>query len=102
MTPHEFITKWRASALKERSASQEHFIDLCRLLDEPTPAEADPAGERVLLRAGRPQGYRRGRLGGRLESGITSPGSTRASAPTWTPRSGSSASMRWRWRTRRC
>ena len=31
--------------LKERSASQEHFIDLCRLLDEPTPAEADPAGE---------------------------------------------------------
>ena len=40
MTPDEFITKWRASALKERSASQEHFIDLCRLLGEPTPAEA--------------------------------------------------------------
>ena len=34
-----------ASALKERSASQEHFIDLCRLLGEPTPAEADPSGE---------------------------------------------------------
>ena len=45
MTPHAFITKWRASALKERSASQEHFIDLCHLLDEPTPAEADPSGE---------------------------------------------------------
>ena len=45
MTPYEFITKWRASALKERSASQEHFIDLCRLLGEPTPAEADPTGE---------------------------------------------------------
>ena len=45
MTPHEFIAKWRASELKERSASQEHFIDLCRLLGEPTPAEADPAGE---------------------------------------------------------
>ena len=42
MTPHEFITKWRASALKERSASQEHFIDLYRLLGESTPAEADP------------------------------------------------------------
>lgn len=26
--------------LKERSAAQEHFIDLCHLLDEPTPAEA--------------------------------------------------------------
>ena len=38
MTPGEFIAKWRASELKERSASQEHFIDLCRLLGEPTPA----------------------------------------------------------------
>ncbi len=45
MTPGEFISKWRASKLKERSASQEHFIDLCRMLDEPTPADADPAGE---------------------------------------------------------
>ena len=39
MTPYQFIDKWRASELKERSlAAQEHFIDLCRLLDEPTPA----------------------------------------------------------------
>ena len=45
MTPGEFISKWRALELKERSASQEHFIDLCRLLEEPTPAEADPTGE---------------------------------------------------------
>ena len=45
MTPGVFISKWRASELKESSASQEHFIDLCRLLGEPTPAEADPAGE---------------------------------------------------------
>ena len=45
MTPYEFITKWRASALKERLASQEHFIDLCWLLGEPTLAEADPSGE---------------------------------------------------------
>ena len=45
MTPGEFIAKWRASELKERSASQEHFIDLCRLLGEPTPAEADPTGD---------------------------------------------------------
>ena len=52
MTPHDFITKWRASALKERSASQEHFIDLCRLLGEPTPAEADPAGERYCFERG--------------------------------------------------
>ena len=45
MTPGEFIAKWRASELKERSASQEHFIDLCRLLGEPTPAEAGPTGD---------------------------------------------------------
>ena len=44
ITPDRFIAKWRAAELKERSAAQEHFIDLCRLLDEPTPAEADPSG----------------------------------------------------------
>ena len=52
VTPNEFITKWRASELKERSASQEHFIDLCRLLDEPTPAEADPTGETYCFERG--------------------------------------------------
>ena len=52
MTPGEFIAKWRASELKERSAAQEHFIDLCRLLGEPTPAEADPAGETYCFERG--------------------------------------------------
>ena len=45
VTPGEFIAKWRASELKERSASQSHFNDLCRLLGEPTPTDADPTGE---------------------------------------------------------
>ena len=52
MTPGAFIAKWRASALKERSAAQEHFIDLCRLLGEPTPAEADPTGETYCFERG--------------------------------------------------
>ena len=52
MTPNEFIAKWRASELKERSAAQEHFIDLCRLLGEPTPAEADPTGEQYCFERG--------------------------------------------------
>ena len=52
MTPYEFIDKWRAAELKERSASQEHFIDLCRLLGEPTPAEADPTGETYCFERG--------------------------------------------------
>jgi hypothetical protein len=44
MTPHEFITKWQNSKLKERAAAQEHFIDLCRVLGEKTPAEVDASG----------------------------------------------------------
>jgi hypothetical protein len=44
MTPQEFIHKWRPSQLRERQASQEHFLDLCRLLGEPTPAEIDSEG----------------------------------------------------------
>jgi hypothetical protein len=44
MTPDAFIAKWQAADLEERAAAQEHFLDLCRLLDEPTPAEADPKG----------------------------------------------------------
>jgi hypothetical protein len=45
MTPAEFKQKWSGHALKERSAAQEHFCDLCRMLNHKTPAEADPAGE---------------------------------------------------------
>ncbi|TPM99521.1 DNA methyltransferase [Mesorhizobium sp. B2-1-3A] len=45
MTPQAFIAKWQNSQLKERAAAQEHFLDLCRMLDEPTPAEADPTGK---------------------------------------------------------
>ena len=52
MTPHAFIMKWRASTVKERSASQKHFIDLCRLLGEPPPVEADPSGEAYCFERG--------------------------------------------------
>jgi hypothetical protein len=44
VTPHEFIRKWKRSKLKERSAAQEHFIDLCRMVGQRTPAEVDPDG----------------------------------------------------------
>jgi type II restriction/modification system DNA methylase subunit YeeA len=40
----DFIDKWKAVELTERAAAQSHFIDLCHLLDEPTPIEADPTG----------------------------------------------------------
>jgi type II restriction/modification system DNA methylase subunit YeeA len=45
MTPREFLTKWRQSELKERSASQSHFNDLCSLLGVVDPVSADPKGE---------------------------------------------------------
>ena len=45
MTIPEFIAKWRKVELKERSAAQEHFLDLCHVFDHPTPAEADPSAK---------------------------------------------------------
>jgi hypothetical protein len=45
VTPQLLIAKWKRADLAERAASQEHFIDLCRMLGHPTPAEADPTGE---------------------------------------------------------
>jgi type II restriction/modification system DNA methylase subunit YeeA len=44
MTPEDFIAKWRGTTRTERSAAQEHFLDLCRLLDVPTPGEVDRHG----------------------------------------------------------
>jgi type II restriction/modification system DNA methylase subunit YeeA len=45
VTPHDFVTKWRGVELKERSASQSHFNDLCALLGVLNPVTADPQGE---------------------------------------------------------
>ncbi|KTB47809.1 Methyltransferase domain [Dehalogenimonas alkenigignens] len=44
MIPLEFVAKWGRTRLRERQSSQEHFLDLCRLLKVATPAEADPLG----------------------------------------------------------
>jgi hypothetical protein len=44
MTVAEFIKKWSRYTGKESAAYQEHFNDLCRLLETKTPAEADPSG----------------------------------------------------------
>jgi len=40
-----FIAKWQRSALTERSAAQQHFLDLCSVLGKSTPATADPEGD---------------------------------------------------------
>lgn len=44
VTPHQFIAKWTRADLSERSAYQQHFLDLCELLAQPKPAEVDPKG----------------------------------------------------------
>ncbi len=39
------MRKWRAVELKEKSAAQSHFIDLCKMLSELAPTDADPKGD---------------------------------------------------------
>jgi hypothetical protein len=62
MTPQEFVAKWRDNALSERSAAQQHFLDLCSLFGQPTPAAVDKLGEdftfeRGLTKTGGGQGF---------------------------------------------
>ncbi len=44
LTPAEFAHKWRGVATGERASAQSHFLDLCRMLGEPSPSDADPSG----------------------------------------------------------
>lgn len=44
MTPGEFATRWRGVETSERASAQSHFLDLCAMLGEPGPTEADPTG----------------------------------------------------------
>ena len=45
LTPADFAAKWQGVTTTEKAGSQSHFIDLCRMLGEPTPHEADPTGD---------------------------------------------------------
>jgi type II restriction/modification system DNA methylase subunit YeeA len=44
LTASDFVAKWRNVELTERSASQQHFLDLCEVVEHPKPAEVDRAG----------------------------------------------------------
>jgi hypothetical protein len=55
MTPQDFVRKWKPVALTERATAQEHFIDLCRLFDHPTPVEDDPIGDHFTFEKGAPK-----------------------------------------------
>src|SRR5436190_22725269 len=52
LTPQQFNSKWSRVDLPERAASQEHFIDLCRMLGQPTPAEHDATGAEYTFEKG--------------------------------------------------
>ncbi len=43
MNPHQFADKWRRSTIKESAGYVPHFEDVCRLVDHPTPTDADPS-----------------------------------------------------------
>ena len=52
MNPLEFIDKWQQVQLSERSAAQQHFLDLCALVGHPPPATFDPTGEKFTFERG--------------------------------------------------
>lgn len=52
MQPVEFIAKWAPVTLGEKQSSHEHFLDICKLLNVPTPAEADPLGDFFVFEKG--------------------------------------------------
>ena len=52
LPPAQFIAKWTPVTLPERAASQEHFIDLCRMLGQPTPEEHDATGAEYTFEKG--------------------------------------------------
>jgi hypothetical protein len=52
LTPQEFVTKWKRVTAREKQVYQEHFIDLCHLVDHQTPNDFDPTGTRFAFEMG--------------------------------------------------
>ncbi len=45
LTPAAFAARWRGVTTTEKASAQSHFLDVCALVGEPGPLEADPTGE---------------------------------------------------------
>ena len=63
LTLPEFIARWQASTLTERSAAHSHSIDLCEVLGQPRPAAVDLTGaeytfEKGVAKTGGGKGWR--------------------------------------------
>lgn len=48
----EFVARWQGSRLTERSAAQQHFLNLCEALGQPSPAAVDQTGETYTFEKG--------------------------------------------------
>ena len=62
LTPAAFVAKWHGVTTTEKASAQEHFIDLCRMLGQPTPPRGGPVGaqfafERRVGKAGGGDGF---------------------------------------------
>lgn len=42
MNPQDFVARWSQSKLRENQGAQSHFIELCQLVGQLPPAQADP------------------------------------------------------------
>ncbi len=63
MTPEDFIAKWRGVELSERAASQDHFNELCELLEVRKPSDEDPTGQSFTFEKFVPAGGKGGGAG---------------------------------------
>jgi hypothetical protein len=52
LTLPEFVARWQRSKLSERAAAQSHFNQLCEVLGERTPTEADQEGSAYTFEKG--------------------------------------------------
>jgi hypothetical protein len=62
LTPAAFAAKWKGVETTEKASAQSHFLDLCRMLGEPAPHDADPIGafyafEKHVAKAGGGDGF---------------------------------------------
>ena len=52
LSAQEFVNRWRGATLKEKSAAQSHFNDVCHLVGHPTPTEYATHGTTFVFEAG--------------------------------------------------
>jgi hypothetical protein len=55
LTPQDFVSKWKRVTAREKQTYQEHFIDLCHLVEHQTPNDFDPTGRRFGFEMGAPK-----------------------------------------------